>query len=924
METFTIRDKNTGMVVNVRGNSPPPVEALPQIFGKARQRAEESLASGTYGFDDNFQKLSKEQLRDKTRKLAAQAIGTSPEDVDIDTGMGLWERTKLDMLPDEPSRMEYLEKKYGQENVNMLNIGGKPKMFVRDPKTKKMTMVDEMGASLADFTADIAGEAVTTAGAVGGAIAGTAVAPGVGTVAGATGGAALGGFLTGVTQDVAAEVATGQDIELGQKVKRRGLEAAIGVPIDLATAGLAKGFTRLSGKVLPDAARDEVIGAFKRTGERFKTTLRPTTAQEVGEEAAERESLRAAKGGIPQRELELQRTQVGFLYRLLQGERPARTLPQAFEDYMDQTAGTVAALRSSSEVATRELGDLLDQKIARNLGTLRPKSQLTQSERGAELQQRVQEFVLIERGGQPIRGIEGGIEGVSRELYETAYEATPGDIVPLIGIRDTVKSALRKMNLPTDLKGDVVEKLSPRMGPQAAAVVDEINRRVGFGGNIDLRQFDNYIQEIARSAKFNSKTRGPNERAAATLYRSLESMRDKLVKQVNPDALPLFKRADRHFKSNVLPTREGELERILGTLPSGQYGLQGEQVIDAAVGSSTAIRRILDVTNNNSQVRQLLRDAYLDKVVTPTSVKFDPSIVKALWRGEKIQSLDRINSILKGQKSAMSAKSEDELRKVLSAMAGNEQDAAIQAFRRARAADEELAKQMKRKLFRLASKEPGQLFPQDADKFVDALLTATPGEIDEFLKKIPVESQRAFRQASFDRLIQNAQSGAVQRAGSALGGEPLWNPDALADALTKSRAKWNTLLGEKNVDALIDLNTILKSASEITQEQAQLGLRAGTSLGPGGTITPYALISGSIPAWVWRKLVNVAYGSNTLRPLIKGLKTKRTFDDELFRKWFAGLAGTRRGVQALTNEMDADPEFAAFMEQNMEPAIPEE
>ena len=122
-------------------------------------------------------------------------------------------------------------------------------MFYRDPKTKKMTMVDEMGASLADFTADIAGEAVTTAGAVGGAIAGTVLAPGVGTIAGATAGAALGGFLTGVTQDVASEVATGQEVDIGDITKRRGIETAIGVPIDLATAGVGRIFSRgLAGK----------------------------------------------------------------------------------------------------------------------------------------------------------------------------------------------------------------------------------------------------------------------------------------------------------------------------------------------------------------------------------------------------------------------------------------------------------------------------------------------------------------------------------------------------------------------------------------------------------------------------------------------------------------------------------------------------
>jgi hypothetical protein len=197
MAQFKITDQETGMQILVTGDQAPSEADMRSLFNAARKNATQQLSEGLYKRDNEFVKLDKNQQREKVQRLAAAALGTSSDEVDVDSGASLWERTKMDFLPDPRSRMEYLEKKYGSENVNALNIGGKTKMFYRDPNTNKMTMVDEMGASLADFTADIAGEAVTTAGAVGGAIVGSALGPGGtagGSVMGAAAGAAIGGF----------------------------------------------------------------------------------------------------------------------------------------------------------------------------------------------------------------------------------------------------------------------------------------------------------------------------------------------------------------------------------------------------------------------------------------------------------------------------------------------------------------------------------------------------------------------------------------------------------------------------------------------------------------------------------------------------------------------------------------------------------
>ena len=208
MPTFNITDQETGMKIRVQGENAPSEADMPQLFAAARQNASEQLATGAYQRTPEFKKVSEADQRKRIQSLSAAALGVSNDDVDIHSGASFKERTVLSGLPDEQSRLEYMEKKYGADNVEMLDVGGTPKMFYRDPKSSKLTMVDEQGASLADFTADLAGEVAPIAGAITGAVKGAAIgsaAGPVGTLAGGVIGAAAGGFGAGVAQDVAAE-----------------------------------------------------------------------------------------------------------------------------------------------------------------------------------------------------------------------------------------------------------------------------------------------------------------------------------------------------------------------------------------------------------------------------------------------------------------------------------------------------------------------------------------------------------------------------------------------------------------------------------------------------------------------------------------------------------------------------------------------
>ena len=276
-------------MVTVRGEQPPAEEILPEIFANARKGATQKLSSGDFVLGADRQHLDKQQQREKIKNLSAQAFGMSSDDVDIDSGMSFWERTKLNIQPTDAEKMKQLEDTYGKDGVAMLDVGGTSKMFFRDPKTKKMTMVDEQGASFADFTADIAGEILPTAGAITGGIVGFGAGGPLGSIAGA----AAGGALARGAQDITTRALSGEEQQFGEMGGRIAKEAAFGAFFDAATLGTGKFFSRFGGKGLADGFQKGITEASETLRKRgIDVDLTP--GMRTGDDATRFESKIAA------------------------------------------------------------------------------------------------------------------------------------------------------------------------------------------------------------------------------------------------------------------------------------------------------------------------------------------------------------------------------------------------------------------------------------------------------------------------------------------------------------------------------------------------------------------------------------------------------------------------------------------------------
>ena len=483
--------------------------------------AKKQLDSGAYKLDsEGVMELSKGESRANMSKYLARSMGLKDSEVDVTQGMGTYGRFKLSFQPTEKDKVKHLEDTYGRENIRATEIGGKMKILYRDDQETggKFRAVDEEGVSLADFFGDTAGSALPVAGAVGAAaLTGGASIP---LMAGA---AALGGLTASVGQDTAVRAASGEDLQLGESFKRRGIEAAIGVPIDLVTGVGGKLLTRSLSKRAVDKTTGSVLKAIDDVNLKYGDggRIEATTAMGIGEDAAKKESTRAGFGGAPHKQLENIRIRSGQIRDVMRGKQAPKDIESAFKGYVDDVNEQLNVMRTSKDKAVVEMADIIDKKIANNAGRLKPKTAALQSQRGNDIQGAIQDAVARKgKGGK----VAGGVEFERGKLYDAAYGATEGAQVSLPSLEATIQSSLKDMNLPTDMAGDVIELLGERVGKNSAQVVDDLTRMHGKGSALTVQQVDDYLQQIAKDAKLN-KTGNltVTERHARTLHANVKA-----------------------------------------------------------------------------------------------------------------------------------------------------------------------------------------------------------------------------------------------------------------------------------------------------------------------------------------------------------------------------------------------------------------
>jgi len=935
MATFDLEDNKTGLKIRVNGESMPTEDDIPQLFAAARKDAQEQLSTGKFKQNADFSEVDKATERKRIQQLSAAALGVSSDNVDIDSGMSFWNRTKLSMQPTDADKMKQLEDTYGKDGVAMLDVGGTPKMFFRDPNSKKMTMVDEQGASFADFTADIAGSALPIAGAVG-----AAVATGGASIPLMAGAAALGGLAAGAGQDTAVRAASDEDLRLGESFRRRGIEAAIGVPIDLVTGVGGRFVSKAIGKRTIEKGAAELTSELDGLAARLGGDVNLTVAQETSTDQSLKQSIRAGidPEGREAAAYGLQRDEISKLSKVLRGEEAS---VEPIEDVMQNVADRQFKLIDAYEqrVAKMDAQRIDAEALAKNQTEAQKRSikQKLTNEREVELK------AMRDQA-------EAGIKKLTKGRQR--LESTMGD-----DIRNQQVAGLKNAKSESDtLYGDFYSKVDTQQANTPAAnvqsvidsidatkVIDEnqaraltsLQNRVATGEPLGFKELDAYIRDVTDGIRYN-KSHGfkQSELELQRIGKKLDKLRDDAMSApkelgglgAGAPAKAAYKKAQAHYKNKVLPFFDGDRAANLSNVAGGSaeaVGARGENVLARTFATRAAVKDSID----SGVSRDSLKRSYLDKIINDAGggeIKFDKNVLAELYKTSKggsakvISDIDAINRALKSGKGKANITA-DEVKMVMEGFEPKARAKALRAIAEKSKTEEKLAAARKSVLSKVAKGEMPA--PEDIHHFIGDISKLKPGQIQKLMDRLPSDrARKSLSRSGYDALLEKAgaKSAKAQRSGVATGREALWEPETMHTILnnSKERAQWESLIGKDAVADLEVLNKWLLSSAEIRDTAKESVGRFVTSTGASGT--PNMLfVSPQLPRWIGRKMLSVIHTSPLTRMMLKRSLKESNVDQNTINKLFYTAMGTRRGMDAITDEMAKDPTFSAYVQESM-------
>ena len=919
-----------------------------------QRNAREQLASQEYRYDENFNELSKGEQRAKMSKLTARSLGLNDDEVDVTQGMGTYGRFKLSFQPTEQDKVKHLEDTYGRENIRAVDIGGKTKLLYRDEQETggQFRAVDEEGTSLADFFGDTAGAALPIAGAIGAAVATGGTSIPLTALA-----AAGGGFAASAGQDVAVRAGSGEDIRGGEIAKRRGIEMAIGIPIDMFTGVGGRMISKAVGKRAVDKAAGELTQQVDGLLSKFdpEANIKLTAAQETSTDASLAQSVRAGidEGGLESRALAAQRDEIGKISRILRGEEVA---DEPIEDVMQNVAERQFKLIDAYEQRAKKMSQAkADADALAKKQTKAKKRRVTetkQAELDAELKAMRDEaeagIKRLTKGKQRLESVHGSEIRSQQEQGMKRTKAESDDLYADFYSKVDTQQA----HTPVSKVQRVLDSIDDTkvIDENQARALTSLRNRVAKGEDLTFKELDAYIRDVTDGIRYN-KSHGfkQSELELQRIGKKLDKLRDDAMSApkslgglgAGAPAKAAYKKAQAHYKNKMLPFFDGDrkanLARVAGGSAEASTG-RGENVLARTFATGAAVK---DAINSGVQ-RSTLKSAYIEQAVRASDggqIKVDDNILAALYsnsdRGAKVRAdIKKINDALRrgGKGTKVSA---DEVAKIMDEFDAPAKAKAIRALAEKKASEAKAAAARQSALIKISK---GELpTPDDIHHFVGDIAKLRPGQINKLMDRLPSDRARAsLRRSGYDRLMEDAgaKSAKAQRTGKATDRELLWEPDTMHDILNNSekRKQWEALLGDGSktntmgkeaVKDLEALNNWLLSSSAITKDMAEGIGRFVTSTGASG-VPNVLFVSPQLPRWIGRKVLGVVHTSPLTRGMMRRHLKEGTIDEEAVMKLFYTAMTTRRGMDAVSDEMAKDPAFSAWMQESMRDEQPQQ
>lgn len=850
--------------------------------------------SGARNYGEEFTYSPLKYNPNKAKKAFAELLETDPKKVDVTTGVGLKETTFLAGLQDDEARKAYLQQNY--EEVLPINTVGSSNFLVKNKKGDYILALPK-GINMKDVGAAVATETLPLAAGIGAGIVSLRKNPFSPTTASAVSNLAYSGV--GAMQDVGFRKMAGLPAGVGQVATERGKEAALGLGVDFGIRTLANPFIKRVGTAIENNVAKELREATELLQKKGMDVNYP-----VGAEG-------------------------GDIVLKFQRELAGKFPKMAVAETMEKTRGVMASYQKAIEdkvigVPKVDITNRVKAEADQLAAMIEKQNVRLQGQAKGWVDNRLKQIMpdntnQVDLGNTISSLMEDAAtkgQAIKDQAYRSFYDETTqrGVNVPKQEVLNTIEGVL------AGTRNDF--KRNPS--------IERLYRDIANSGesNFSAEQLRNIVQVARDSVPLNaSKTA---DQVAVGVSKALD---DKFNEVISRNGLgDLWSQTNKTYDETSLAFRRSSPGKIL----SEQFGsqkLSPSQMVDATLANEKTVADVLSALRNTGDqagadaLQTQLKNAYLEKIgITSgykgTNSKYKPEMVDALWgnntTSKRVNStIEELNNSLKASKvdlvnippedvnRLLDVIPIDERKKIISSIV---QKGQIQA-KQDRLMSNEVVKQAKR----------GNWTYLDNDIFADTMLNkASTSDVLDIVKKLPLAEKQKVGADMFARLLSD-YSTAGTGANQARFGFDLWD----AEKVIKDLGGWNRVKGTgapqwvKNMDAVVGKDTVDEFIAASRVQAANRPIGEAESLGARGLASSTGIKVYASPfQYIGNKLLATAYGSNNLRPFLRGLS--KDIGDEAYQKnanrMLKGIIGTRMGLQSAAIQGRNDPDFQEQMQ----------
>ena len=871
------------------------------------------------------------QFEGQLPNLIGNLFQTSPDKVDIQSGLPARDRVEMGFLPTPEDKLTYLKQKYGDNSVFSVNIAGNQANVVKR-KDGSVVLADEVGVGMKDIL-DLGGEVIPTGAAI---IAAIPAAPSILGAVGVSGGAYLG---VSSLQDALAREMLGVKVKPGEILRRRGVETALGMGMDVATMGIGKIAARRIGKgVTNEIAKslEEDAAILARAGFPVET---PAGAG-GGVLGLEKQKELAARFPTTQTKRLKNIEQLQNFQETLTSGKP--TSEKAFTQTLGRLRSQYDNLISSADIKDKKVRQVIDSNINRKLDELQNPT-FKSEPIGEEL------LGYLEQGKKTANDIKNNaFSSFWDEADSSGIQSAPEEIADVLtGAISTFKvkknpavnSIISDLNKRTE-DGVAASRLKAGIASgkieSTPELLEQIKKMELNSAPLGIKEINEYVQVIQDAVPDAGAIGGKTQQQVASVASNrLREFRDDLLDSAG--LADKFKAINSQYVNDVLLFERNAPGSILKEV-LGDQAMTPTGAVNRAIQDPKNIRDVIRAVEIGAPerapyMRGQLQKAYLNKIgltadrgAPSTTIDFDPEIVTELFGISPagrvnenygrlmVDKLNALNSALADKKINVSNVDSRDISELYSALSEDSRKSAIKKIVEKAQYKSDADKMLDNTLISAAKK--GDWNKLDVSEFSKTMFRAPLSDINSFLTRMP-KSERKALQSDFvaELLSRYSSSGDFTFNGVELFDGSKFLRDFAKDRTLGTRIR--NVMGEEFLGQFKAAANHI-AANKVTEKQVSevnakiLASRSG--------ITPWVV---SRPGWVSSRIFASMHDSDSLLPLLK--LSQKTVSPEQYnsnmKKAIVGLVGTRRGLESLANQGRNDPEFAAESQKIVDEAI---